>query len=441
MSEISVTSGVSASQQPSQPAALEAELRRIRTKFHAMKMQGFDMSVVEALHCGDRRLARAAWSAVAEDLQPIEALLRSDPRFPKTDLYMGSLNGSGIVFPQQADQYIASRALRTSPEEAVAWFLQILSTPSATGKYVCAIWGVDVASRIELDAEAAIVPLSDLPESSQKTILMAPPNFSSASAFIDMFTWRPPTSALVAIKVVDPLIFDINHGGAAGHSDYLRLHEKFSDIVLSLTAIGPRAPLAAMAWWNFDDPDIREADMQTDARFGAAIEIVPRPGPAYPPLNPTLTVEVANAFLRLTGEVQSRTRLALRRLGQALRRHDLGDKAIELAIALETLTADGDSNEVSHKVKIRATKILGGDGAARARNAKLIAETYNIRSKQMHTGAFDATKARTVAGVSLTPAEILDQAAKLCADLILATIHRGSIPAWATFDIDVDSEA
>ena len=52
-------------------------------------------------------------------------------------------------------------------------------------------------------------------------------------------------------------------------------------------------------------------------------------------------------------------RLALQRLGQALRRHAFGDKAIDLAIALETLNADGQNNEVSHKVKVRATKIPG----------------------------------------------------------------------------------
>ena len=148
---------------------------------------------------------------------------------------------------------------------------------------------------------------------------------------------------------------------------------------------------------------------------------------------------MVGGFQRMEPKSQARARLALQRLGQALRRHGLGDKAIELAIALETLTADGDANEVSHKVKVRATKILGGDAAARERNAKLIAETYNIRSKQMHTGSFDASKPRTVAGASLTPAEILEQTASLCADLIVAMIRRGSIPTWAAFDIDAEA--
>jgi len=429
------------SPQAPQPHALEAALGQLRVKFNAMRMHGHDMSVVEALGCGDLRLARSAWNAVAEDLPPITALIRSDPRFPTRELYMGSLNGSSVIFPDLAHQYVAGRSLRTSPEDAVAWLLRILSTRSASGKYFGALWGVDVTSRIELDAEVAIVPISELPESRQKSILTAPANFNTASASMDLFSWRPPSSALVAAKVIEPLIFSVDDRGVTGVSDYERLHNKFSDIALCLTAIGPRAPLTAMAWWNFDEADIREADLQNDSRTSSSIEIVPRTGPAYPPLDATLAVEVVNAFLRLTGEARSRTRLALRRLGQALRRHELGDKAIELAISLETLTADGDNNEVSHKVKVRATKILGGDGAARARNAKLITETYAIRSKQMHTGAFDATRSRTVAGASLTPGEILEQAASLCADLIIATIRRGSIPTWATFDIDIDGDA
>jgi hypothetical protein len=35
--------------------------------------------------------------------------------------------------------------------------------------------------------------------------------------------------------------------------------------------------------------------------------------------------------------------------------------------------------------------------------------------------------------------EILDQSAKLCADLIVSNIRRGSIPDWTVFDIEAES--
>jgi hypothetical protein len=247
----------------------------------------------------------------------------------------------------------------------------------------------------------------------------------------------PPTAALVASQVLDPLIFQAT--AAPSIDAATRLMEKVDDAALCLTAIGPRATSVAQAWWEFDDADVRDADVMRVGSSGKMMEIVPRLGQSYPVLHADLAIEIVGAFRRMRADAQARVRLALRRLGQALRRHELGDKAIELAIAFETLTADGDSNEVSHKVKVRATKILGGDAAARARNAKLIAETYAIRSKQMHTSSFDASKSRTVAGLPLTPEEILGQTAGLCADLIVAMIRRGSIPAWGAFDIDADA--
>lgn len=422
---------------PSKPRALAEALDALRAKLHGAQLPGHEISLAEALGCHDRQLEDEALLILAPDLQEIDALIHDDGRFPTQVLAMASIHGWAGIFPYAADRSLVVRALKTSGEEAIAWYLKVLATSSASGMYIHALWGVDVPSRIQLAADLALVPVSELPESWNKARLQFRLLHWGPGGMSGLAWMNPPSTALVASHVLDPLI--LVQPTTPNMDATTRLIQKIDDAALCLTAIGPRAPLLAMAWWEFDDADIRDADKMRIGSFGQAIEIVPRIGQTFPVLDPGLAFEIVGAFQRMEPKSQARARLALQRLGQALRRHGSGDKAIELAIALETLTADGDSNEVSHKVKVRATKILGGDAAARERNAKLIAETYNIRSKQMHTGSFDASKPRTVAGASLTPAEILEQAASLCADLIVAMIRRGAIPTWNTFDIDAEA--
>ncbi len=424
---------------PCQPRALADALDALGAKLHSAQLPGHEISVAEALTSRDRQLEDEALLVLSPNLPAIEALIRGDGRFPTQVLAMASIHGCAGIFPYAADRSLAVRALKTSGVEAIAWYLKVLATTAASGMYIHALWGIDIPSRIQLTADLALVPVSELPESWQKESLKIRP-LHWGPAGMSGFAWmNPPTAALVAQHVLDPLILILVKPAELNMDATTRLIQKVDDAALCLTAIGPRAPLLAMAWWEFDDADIRDADRMRSGSFGQAIEIVPRIGQTFPMLDAVLAIEIVGAFQRMQPTSQARARLALQRLGQALRRHGLGDRAIELAIALETLTADGDSNEVSHKVKVRATKMLGGDGAARERNSKLIAETYNIRSKQMHTGSFDASKSRMVAGVSLTPTQILEQAASLCADLILAMIRRGFIPTWATFDIDAEA--
>lgn len=192
----------------------------------------------------------------------------------------------------------------------------------------------------------------------------------------------------------------------------------------------------AMGWWQFNDPDFAEAAMGT-SRTAQLVEILPRPGIVWPVLNTVEAVDVVTRYLALEGDVRFKIRVALKRLSQALRRHDVGDKAIELAIAFETLTSDSDSSEVTNKVKVRSTKLLGGDKEKRLVNYKLIGETYTARSKMVHTGHFDSTKQKVYGGESLSYSQALDRAAGLCADLIKIIIIRGAIPNWHEFDIEV----
>jgi len=107
----------------------------------------------------------------------------------------------------------------------------------------------------------------------------------------------------------------------------------------------------------------------------------------YPPLDPSVA-KFIRGYLALPDAPRARVRVALLRLNQALRRRSAGDGAIELSIAFEALTGDDQTMEMTHKVKVRSSRILGGTSEERRRNSAIVGRMYALRSKLVHTGTF-----------------------------------------------------
>ena len=156
----------------------------------------------------------------------------------------------------------------------------------------------------------------------------------------------------------------------------------------------------------------------------------------YPMLDPTETQQIVQAYLALHGDTRSKVRVALQRLSQALRRDNVGDRAVELSIALEALFGDKHSKtEMTHKITVRAVRLMGGADEVRKKNAAIIKKAYDIRGDLVHTGHVNTAKTRDICGVSMSVSDIIDQAVLICVDLIKIIIRRGTIPDWSIFDI------
>lgn len=202
-----------------------------------------------------------------------------------------------------------------------------------------------------------------------------------------------------------------------------------------MTVVGPRVPISAAQWFNFDDPDLDLASILSGTRRSQLLEILPNLPGDYPILDPTEAQHIVQGYLALQGDTQHKVRVALQRLNQAQRRRNVGDRALELSTAFETLLGDDATTEMTHKIKVRSARLVGGPDDVRKKNAAIINKAYEIRSKLVHTGHVDPAKFKIVCGQRMSASDIIDHAVTVCVDLIKIIIRRGSIPNWSIFDI------
>jgi len=396
-----------------------------------------DVGLLEALNSPLREISTPAVLQLHALADRVTELLVKDSRFPGSSarLIRGD-GGAGGFYPNMVGLPLITRALQTgSPEAAIEWLRKVLATSSATGKTIHTLWGVPVQQEIDLTPTVKIVPIDKLPDSKQKLWLTEYFHSRLGSPLMTAFDFEPPKSALVVTREIKPFIFDPEAHPNLTNDEFSQTHDLLLEVTLVLTVVGPRVSLPAAQWFTFDDPDLNEASFLSGARRGQMLEILPAWHKTYPLLNAEEAALVVGGYLQLHGNTRSKVRVALQRLNQAQRRHSIGDQAIELSTAFETLLGDNARTEMTHKVKVRSVRLIGGADETRKRNAAILSRTYDIRSALVHTGHVDANANEPVCGQRMSVSDIVDEAVGLCTDLIKIIIRRGSIPDWSTFDI------
>ncbi len=364
----------------------------------------------------------------------LEDLIISDSRFlGRTVKLIGKLNGASGFYPKFVGPQLLQRTIDTgSASGGISWLQKVLSTQVADGKFITALWNVPVGSEIQLTPDVRLIPFDLLPHSRQKTAIensqFQPGNISSP------LDWELPSSALVVPYQVAPFLRDPeeNHVMDGAYSGF---QESVEEITLLLTLIGPRSAIQVAQWFNFDDPDLEFA-LVSQSRHSQMIEILPTlAGQNPPPLNSEEAIEIIRRFNALAPQTKERIRTATDRLKRALLRHRPADSAVEVSIALEVLCGDNQTSEMTHKVKVRAVRLLGGNSDVRDRNRTILTKTYDVRSKLVHQGSH-TTKPISVLGVSMGVDAVISEACHLCAELIKTVIRRGAFPNWLDFDIN-----
>jgi hypothetical protein len=95
--------------------------------------------------------------------------------------------------------------------------------------------------------------------------------------------------------------------------------------------------------------------------------------------------------------------------------------------------------EMTHKIKVRTTRLVRGAPSVRTKNAALLSETYAIRSKLVYTGKVDENRQKSIAGRKLTRADIVKETVEIAVELVKVLIRRGGIPGWTEFDVTEQS--
>jgi len=112
---------------------------------------------------------------------------------------------------------------------------------------------------------------------------------------------------------------------------------------------------------------------------------------------------------------------ASRRFADASDRGRPDDETVDLSIAAESLFLRKDEQgELTFRVSTRAALFADADPQARRQILEFVSKAYGARSRIVHTGVFDETKLRTLAGEQATPAEFAND----FEDLIRAALKK-----------------
>jgi hypothetical protein len=212
----------------------------------------------------------------------------------------------------------------------------------------------------------------------------------------------------------------------------------FSDLddAARLLALIPKAiPIEAAHWFHYDDPDIALL-----CQFGLA-----RQGPELRPTMAGAPVEVAAAgvdgifagYQKLRASDKGRVNLALERVIRSRCQFVSGNRAIDLAIALEVLFMNVDRDEHSYKISLRAARLLRKDLQARRRTFLEVKRLYDMRSSMVHSGSVKNEYLLDWARVSAH--EIVEAVDVICTEAIRAFLGKREIPDdWRNIELAGD---
>lgn len=392
------------------------------------------MALLDVLKIDPQNFHSRAPLVLNEMTSGLEDLIASDVRFiGRTVKMVRTLNGAYGFYPSFVGPRLLRRTFDTgSASAAIAWLQKVLSTQVADGKFITALWNVPIGAEVQLAPNVCLVPFDSLPHSGQKTAIE---NSQFQTGIIATpLVWTLPSSALVVPYQVAPFLCGQEEPSAIDGS-FSVLHQSIADIILLLTLVGPRVAIEAAHWFNFDDPDL-ELALLGQSRGSQMMEILPKlTGQNPPTLNAEDAIAIIRQFNALAPNAKEKIKIATDRLRRALLRHQPADRAVEVSIALEILCGDNQTSEMTHKVKIRAVRLLGGTQGVRERNRAILSKTYDIRSKLVHQGRHD-TRPISVLGESMEVDAVIFEACHLCAELIKTVIQRGAFPDWLHFDIN-----
>ncbi|NQV16323.1 hypothetical protein HQ531_12755 [bacterium] len=366
----------------------------------------------------------------AEICKPITEILIENPIFQSDkslNLYTDT-SGQSLSANELASVLCRLADLNNDPSVAIDWLKRVLAIKTASASRYTAYWGIRLTKPIHFNNSISILPMSQVPNSTMKDRIVQQ-RFDLGSGDI-----RPiyPPSAVVQIRYNDFTPFDNGKKGIFGK--YNDVSKQQSLIMLLQILNGPANPYEYMSWFHYQNEDLQ----QLNATSGISMPI-PELNLGIMPrtvsLNPRRAKELVKKFHLMNKEDSSRIILALERLNNAQIRTQLGDKALEVSIALESILTDGNVTENTYKIGFRAALLVARRISERAEIRALITSTYGLRSQMVHTGKIpDAFKVKGVGKMS--SATIVESGILICSKALTRLIRLGKIPIWYDFETD-----
>lgn len=338
-----------------------------------------------------------------------------------------------LSFPLESylDNILGKIIIRCIEENDSDIFERLISL--ATSKFesiefleITPIWGIKTKEPIIINDRIRLVPINDLPDSKQKDELL---NFQNNDFFFGNIILSRPETAIVAKQKITRQ--DIKE-------QYKNIDYFTDKISTALVAFFPCAIWEYSRWIQFDNPDFDTLSMKAD-KAKPIIDILPKFtfSKEITQNEYALIIDFLNKYLNLDEKVRDKINIALVRLNNSLKRTNEGDRALELSIAFEVLLSEESTSEISYKVRVRGSRLIGGDINQRLKNFDILSNIYSIRSQMVHKGSVKAGKQYNIFGLGKINAhEVCTESTVLCANLINIIIDYRSFPKWREFDIN-----
>ncbi|WP_284078803.1 HEPN domain-containing protein [Herbaspirillum aquaticum] len=413
---------------------LDNLLEEILVAAKEKKVPNFNLSLEESLRSPERKLQGEALLHIHELSTGLAEILVRDPRLFGNQARMIQSGYGGWVgfYPNFVNEKLLLRLFKTGNVQAtIEWLRKILTTTRASAKLVLAVWGVKVDGEIQVTENIKVMPIHLLPDCDQKQALLNHPAGNWGVASISVFDMAKIEAAVVMDVEIAQVVATVGEDGEAPKvdrsSDFARLRE----IAQFFLLVGARISIPGMAWLAYDDADLNVLSGSTYH----LTEVAPVHIPRQSELDAEELRQLVTSYLALSGDDQQKIKIALFRIDQASRRREVGDRAVELSTALECLVGDDAKTEMTHKVKVRAVRLIGGTESQRKKNATIISKSYSIRSSLVHSGKVDLRKKHKVLSEDLTAAEVVEEGLLLSIELVKKILSLGNIPEWDIFDI------
>lgn len=382
------------------------------------------------------RLKFSKQNQALESSRPLAQILEKQDEFLKSkNLHFNHGSGSLQFSPGAVALFLCRQAEQKGPEAAVDSLIDIFAKTEADLLCVMALRGVNCEKEIQLTKTIKMVPMALLPPSWRKDSIE---NFDTAplGEFWKISAFNPlgigPSNLerafLITSIKVQPVIFDfetldLEKSPELENNAFTSLH----GVRLCLTSLGNCSPLSEYCWKQYKDAVLEDAANLSSGMSYSLIEIAPLSLRKSGSIQEEKAAPIIESYFKLPNKFQSQIKRALERLNQAMRRSTVGDIAVELSIALESLLLDTEIGDNRFKVSLRSGIAFSNDLEERIQCREVIKEMYDLRSKLVHNG----DDSNSVPGKR----EIIEKAITFTSLIINNLIKNEKKPEWSRLEL------
>jgi hypothetical protein len=332
-----------------------------------------------------------------------------------------------------AAQQMLSIARDRGAPAAVAWLRKVSAVKEVAFSAVKALYGIKCSGRIPMSDSVILLPFADLPSSSTRDwILQEHEAANERGGGLRGFK-AAPEAALLHAGGVRPLFLDLITPDLNSAPSVFAWFEELDEAALQLALIPKAIPMEAAHWLHVDDPDVARVVNFGISRSGPLDLHAP---PYHDPAEATTeSIDgLLPAFKNLNKQDRPRFKLAVDRLVRSRSQQIPGNRAIDLAIALEVLFMGADQGEHSYKISLRAARLLRDTVDARRTVFTEVQRVYELRSSMVHAGR--GSDKYNVNGGPRTASDLVESVDVHCTDALRQVLKRGAIPeTWRDIEL------